>query len=83
MDPIGASDTWKWLGYDNADVEVDGKMMKSVPGGTRWGGGIWMGSSRDHARFGLLYRARRQLERQLLSSSWITEATTRRVLNSQ
>ena len=28
-------------------------MMKSVPGGTRWGGGIWMGS-RDHARYGLL-----------------------------
>jgi CubicO group peptidase (beta-lactamase class C family) len=76
MDRIGASDTWKWLGYDNADVEVDGKMMKSVPGGTRWGGGIWM-SSRDHARFGLLMsRMGNWNGKQLVSSSWIKQATT-------
>lgn len=77
MDPIGASDTWKWLGYDNADVNVDGKMMKSVPGGTRWGGGMWM-SSRDHARFGLLMaRNGRWTGKQLVSSAWIAQATTR------
>jgi CubicO group peptidase (beta-lactamase class C family) len=77
MDPIGASDTWKWLGYDNADVNVDGKTMKSVPGGTRWGGGIWM-SSRDHARFGLLIaRGGSWNGKQLVSSSWITQASTR------
>ena len=76
MDPIGASDTWKWLGYDNADVEVEGKMMKSVPGGTRWGGGIWM-SSRDHARFGLLLsRTGKWNGKQLVSASWIKQATT-------
>ena len=33
MDPIGASNSWRWIGYDNADVDVDGKTMKSVPGG--------------------------------------------------
>jgi CubicO group peptidase (beta-lactamase class C family) len=77
MDPIGASDTWKWLGYDNADVNIDGKMMKSVPGGTRWGGGIWM-SSRDHARFGLLIsRGGSWNGKQLVSSAWITQASTR------
>jgi len=77
MDPIGASDTWKWLGYDNADVQVDGKTMKSVPGGTRWGGGLWM-SSRDHARFGLLMaRMGNWNGRQLVSASWIKQATTR------
>ena len=77
MDPIGASDAWKWLGYDNADVDVEGKMMKSVPGGTRWGGGMWM-SSRDHARFGLLMlRNGKWNDRQLVSASWIKEATTR------
>ena len=27
--------------------------MPSVPGGSHWGGGLWM-STRDHARFGLL-----------------------------
>ena len=77
MDPIGASDTWKWLGYDNADVEIEGKMMKSVPGGTRWGGGIWM-SSRDHARFGLLMsRMGKWNGKQLVSESWIKQATAR------
>jgi len=77
MDPIGASDTWRWLGYDNADVEVDGKTMRSVPGGTRWGAGLWM-SSRDHARFGLLMsRMGNWNGRQLVSASWIKQATAR------
>jgi CubicO group peptidase (beta-lactamase class C family) len=76
MDPIGGSDTWKWLGYDNADVNVDGKMMKSVPGGTRWGGGLWM-SSRDHARFGLLMsRMGVWNGRQIVPAAWIKQATT-------
>lgn len=77
MDRIGASDTWKWLGYDNSDVEVEGKMMKSVPGGTRWGGGIWI-SARDDARFGLLMaRMGKWNGAQLISESWIKQATTR------
>src|SRR5579871_1528150 len=37
MDPIGASDTWVYHGYANSDVMVDGKPMKSVSGGSRWG----------------------------------------------
>jgi CubicO group peptidase (beta-lactamase class C family) len=75
MDPIGASDTWRWLGYDNADVDVDGKTMRSVPGGTRWGAGLWM-SSRDHARFGLLMsRMGNWAGHQLVSASWIKQAT--------
>ncbi len=77
MDPIGASNTWKWIGYDNADVQVDGKTMKSVPGGTRWGGGLWM-SSRDHARFGLLMsRMGNWNGRQIVSADWVRQATTR------
>jgi CubicO group peptidase (beta-lactamase class C family) len=77
MDPIGASDTWQWLGYDNADVQVEGKTMRSVPGGTRWGAGLWM-NSRDHARYGLLMARRGKWNgRQLVSESWIRQATTR------
>ena len=77
MDPIGGSNTWKWLGYDNADVTIDGKTMRSVPGGTRWGAGLWM-SSRDHARFGLLMaREGKWNGKQLVSSSWIAQATTK------
>jgi CubicO group peptidase (beta-lactamase class C family) len=76
MDPIGATDTWKWLGYDNSDVVVEGKKMKSVPGGTRWGGGLWI-NSRDLARFGLLMlRNGKWNDKQLISSAWVKEATT-------
>jgi TonB family protein len=76
MNPIGASNTWRWHGYDNADVVVDGRTITSVPGGTRWGGGLWM-STRDHARFGYLMLRRGEWNgRRLLSESWIHEATT-------
>jgi CubicO group peptidase (beta-lactamase class C family) len=47
-----------------------------VPGGSHWGGGIWI-SSRDHARFGLLLaRHGRWLERQLLAADWIEQLIT-------
>jgi CubicO group peptidase (beta-lactamase class C family) len=32
MDPIGASDTWRWNGYRNSYVMIDGKRMQSVSG---------------------------------------------------
>ncbi|MGE3512095.1 MAG: serine hydrolase domain-containing protein [Vicinamibacterales bacterium] len=77
MDPIGASETWRWIGYDNADVQVGGQTLRSVPGGTRWGGGVWM-NTHDLARFGLLIaRMGRWDGRQLVSTDWIRQATTR------
>ena len=53
MDPIGGSGEWRWVGYDNSFVEIDGQRMQSVPGGGHWGGGMFIGAE-DHARFGLL-----------------------------
>jgi len=53
MDPIGASDTWEWLAYRNANAEIDGRTMPSVPGGAHWGGGIFI-ATEDHARVGLM-----------------------------
>jgi len=53
MDPIGASTGWKWDGYRNSTVTVDGKPMMSVPGGGHWGGGIVI-SAKDLALMGLL-----------------------------
>ena len=53
MDPIGASSGWRWDGYRNATVTIDGKPMVSVPGGGHWGGGIVI-SARDLALVGLL-----------------------------
>jgi CubicO group peptidase (beta-lactamase class C family) len=53
MDPIGASNTWQWHGYRNSAVSIDGQDMVSVPGGSHWGGGIFI-ATEDHARFGLM-----------------------------
>jgi hypothetical protein len=41
MDPIGASTTWRWYGYENSFVNVDGSMMQSVSGGGHSGGGVY------------------------------------------
>ncbi len=53
MEPIGATPDWEWHGYDNSWVEIDGKQMQSVSGGSHWGGGVFI-SSLDQARIGLL-----------------------------
>lgn len=76
MDPIGASNTWRWHGYETSWVTVDGMRMQSVSGGGHWGGGMWI-SARDQARFGLLsLRCGRWKGEQLLSREWIRMATT-------
>jgi CubicO group peptidase (beta-lactamase class C family) len=71
MDPIDASPTWRWHGYRNSWVNVDGIRMQSVSGGGHWGGGLWI-STRDHARFGHLFLNRGLWkDRQLISEAWI------------
>jgi CubicO group peptidase (beta-lactamase class C family) len=73
MGPIGASDTWQWQPYGNSWADVGGVRMPSVPGGSHWGGGLWIGS-RDQARLGLLMLRRGDWQGQkLLSGSWIDE----------
>ena len=82
MDPIGASPTWRWNGYDNSWVNVDGVMVQSVSGGGHWGGGMQI-SARDQARFGLLtLRRGRWKDKQILSEKWIQLATTPTPANS-
>jgi CubicO group peptidase (beta-lactamase class C family) len=76
MDPIGASSDWRWVPYENSNVEIGGKTFWSVSGGTRWGGGLWI-NSEDLARFGLLVLNRGQWNgKQLVSSAWFKDATT-------
>ncbi|MBT4141124.1 MAG: serine hydrolase [Candidatus Latescibacteria bacterium] len=76
MDPIGASDSWQWHGYDNSWVDVDGKQVQSVSGGGHWGGGMWI-SALDLARFGHLSLNRGVWNgRQILSEDWVKMATT-------
>lgn len=76
MDPIGASPTWRWLGYENSWIELDGRAVQSVSGGGHWGGGMFI-SARDLARFGYLtLRRGRWQDRQILSDQWVTMALT-------
>jgi len=76
MKPIGASDTWKWVPYDNSSVEIGGVKMPSVSGGTRWGGGLWI-NALDHARFGLLYlRDGKWAGREILPAEYIRQSLT-------
>ena len=73
MDPIGASTTWRWYGYENTFVTIDGLKMQSVSGGGHSGGGIFI-SAEDHARFGLLFARNGQWEgKQLISEEWVRQ----------
>lgn len=83
MDPIGASTTWRWTGYDHAYVNLDGQMLQSVSGGGHHGGGLFV-STLDLARFGLLcLRRGRWNDRQLLSEAWLRQARRPSVPNPQ
>jgi CubicO group peptidase (beta-lactamase class C family) len=76
MARIGATSTWQYHGYDNSDVVIDGKKMKSVGGGTRWGGGLWI-NTRDEARYGLLFLRKGKWEdKQIISENWVRMATS-------
>lgn len=76
MDEIGASNTWRWQGYENSFVVMDGQIMQSVSGGGHWGGGMFI-SARDMARFGLLTaRNGKWRNKQILSPEFIKQAKT-------
>jgi CubicO group peptidase (beta-lactamase class C family) len=76
MDKIGASSTWRWFGYDNSWVNVDGTKVQSVSGGGHSGGGLFI-NTEDHARFGLLFlNEGKWKNQQIFSSQWIKAATT-------
>lgn len=71
MDPIGASTTWRWYGYDNSFINMDGQMVQSVSGGGHHGGGLFI-NTLDHARFGLLFlRNGKWKNQQLISEKWV------------
>lgn len=81
MDPIGASTTWRWYGYENSWVNVDGIQMQSVSGGGHSGGGLFI-STTDMARVGYLFlRNGKWNGKQLLSESWIRESQQPSVAN--
>jgi CubicO group peptidase (beta-lactamase class C family) len=76
MDPIGASSTWRWFGYENSWTPIDGIRVQSVSGGGHSGGGLFI-NTEDHARFGLLFLSNGSWKgEQLISENWIEKATT-------
>ena len=76
MDPIGASPTWRWHGYDNSWITLDGHPAQAVSGGSHWGGGMLI-NAYDLARFGLLtmHKGMWNGER-IVSEEWIDLSTT-------
>lgn len=76
MDPIGASNTWRWTGYRNSWIVLDGQAIQSVSGGGHWGGGMFI-NAYDMARFGLLTLHKGNWNgKQLISEQWIKQALT-------
>lgn len=76
MDEIGASQMWRWHGYENSYVLLDGQIMQSVSGGGHWGGGMFI-NARDLARFGLLVeREGKWNNKQIISKEFLKMAET-------
>lgn len=76
MQPIGASSTWQWHGYDNSWVTINGRKMQSVSAGGHWGGGLFI-NSWDLARFGYLMLHKGQWQgRQIIDPRWLEMAST-------
>jgi len=83
MQPIGASNTWTWAGYQTSWIVLDGKPVQSVSGGGHFGGGMFI-NAYDMARFGLLSLHKGNWQgKQLLSKSWFTKATTPTSVNPE
>lgn len=76
MDPIGASTTWNWMGYDNSWIIIGGQAIQVPSGGGHWGGGMFI-NAYDQARFGYLTLNRGKWKNtQLLSEKWVSMSLT-------
>lgn len=76
MDPIGASNTWRWHGYENSWIDLDGHRVQSVSGGGHFGGGMFI-NAWDLARFGYLFLRHGQWDgREIVTEKWIALART-------
>ena len=83
MEPIGASSTWRWHGYENSWIDLDGRKIQSMTGGGHWGGGMYI-SAWDLARFGYLFlRNGKWRDQQIVSEQWIQMARTKGSANPE
>lgn len=76
MDPIGCSGKWEWRGYRNSWADVGGQRLQAVPGGSHWGGGIWIATA-DQIRLAELVRRNGDWNgKAVLPASWIAAIRT-------
>lgn len=76
MTPIQASSSWRWHGYENSWILMDGLPMQIVSGGGHWGGGMMI-NAYDQARLGYLTLNRGVWDgKQVLSEEWVKMALT-------
>jgi CubicO group peptidase (beta-lactamase class C family) len=69
--PLGCSDAFQWVGYEQGWTEVNGQRMMSVPGGSHWGGGVSI-SATDQALIGLMLMGQGHFKgQQILSKKWL------------
>jgi CubicO group peptidase (beta-lactamase class C family) len=69
--PCGLSEDWRWEGYDNSWVEINGQRMQSVPGGTHWGAGLSIGSVDQSLVGQMMLNEGRMGHQQVLSQAWL------------
>jgi CubicO group peptidase (beta-lactamase class C family) len=76
MEPIGASTTWRWMGYHNSWIILNGIKTQVPSGGGHWGGGMFI-NAYDQARFGYLTLNRGVWDgERILSDEWVTMSLT-------
>lgn len=68
MQPLGASQSWSWHGYDRSFVRAGDRDIAVVSGGAHWGGGLFM-SARDVALIGV---ALARGGGSVLSAEWVS-----------
>jgi CubicO group peptidase (beta-lactamase class C family) len=69
--PLGCSDEFQWVGYEQGWTDVNGRSMMSVPGGSHWGGGVSI-SARDQALIGVMLMGNGNFKgTQILSAKWL------------
>lgn len=77
MAHLPGSDQWRWNGYINSWVNVEGRWLQSVSGGGHWGGGMVI-NSEDLLRVGqlMLNQGRGPDGQQLVAADWVKAMMT-------
>jgi CubicO group peptidase (beta-lactamase class C family) len=76
MRPVGASENWQWVGYDDAWIDMGGRRVQSVPGGSHWGGGMSVSANDQLKVAQMLLDDGVAQGRRVLSSEWIARMRT-------